>query len=895
MVIQPVAMGKLNADLKCYNQPHPTSTTRVPTFLLLNPTSLVKAGAIEQLLADVSSYNGDIVGICETWFKTNQPDSLFTLPGYTLHRQDRAGRPGGGLCIFVRQSISSFTVTLPSSSSNCGIETMCVHCVFNRTDFIVYLCYHAPRPVYRHDSLINYIISDFDFLYNSYPCAAFLCAGDFNSLNCDFMSLELGLEQVNFSPTHGPNVLDKIFCSFCDIYSSYVVKAAVKTKHLLVICTDANIVDRPPLCNDSPSVKRRIPVYDLREPYVINLRYRINQQLNSLHVGNNALTPLYNDLVSIAREAVYSTIPVKYVTLRRNDPPFMSPLIKSLLRQRYNLRRTGRVRMADLLTVKINALIKQNTSQQLSNVRGLSVKKMWNAVKPCLATVSAKCSNLDPEAFNCFFSSISFNHSQPDDYSHLAKIDSSNLLPPVTVDLQNFNLETVLKFLKNTSPGYDQIPAWFYRLCSVELSTFIANLLNESFNTSSIPNEWRTAVVTPVPKIPKPQSPADYRPISVTPILSRLAESVIVRNYLSPVLHCSLGDQFAFRPTGSTTCALISIVHTVTKMLEKHNYVRCLLIDFSKAFDTVNRSIMLRKLAQLPLPRNIYAWICSFLSSRVQVTKVEGLISGLKSVNLGVVQGSVLGPSLFSVMISDLTPSCDDNEICKYADDVTLLVPELSGCDLATEFTAIQQWSLVNALTINIGKTKELVFRRPNMKHDISPDPIAGILQVSEAKLLGVIFTCNLKFSAHVTSIVSASAKNMFLLRNLKNRGLGIDHLQIIFHALILSRILYCVQVWGGLLTKHDIGSLDKVLLKCYRFLYTKSVLCFTELLTKADLKLFKKMQNTNHCLNHLLPPVNQQAITLRPRGHPYVIPAFSSTLHKRSFVNRILFKFVKC
>ena len=81
-------------------------------------------------------------------------------------------------------------------------------------------------------------------------------------------------------------------------------------------------------------------------------------------------------------------------------------------------------------------------------------------------------------------------------------------------------------------------------------------------------------------------------------------------------------DQFAFKPSGSTTAALVYFTHQLTKMLEQNDYVRCLMIvDFTKAFDTVDHVILLHKLSQLSLPGFVINWICSFLSGRGQQCK----------------------------------------------------------------------------------------------------------------------------------------------------------------------------------------------------------------------------------------------------------------------------------
>jgi len=108
---------------------------------------------------------------------------------------------------------------------------------------------------------------------------------------------------------------------------------------------------------------------------------------------------------------------------------------------------------------------------------------------------------------------------------------------------------------------------------------------------------------------------SDYHPISVTPLLSRVAEKLLVANWLRPAIPSDMiADLFGFRPTGSTDCALIFMMHHVSGMLENCEYVRCLMIDFSRAFDVVNHVILLHKLSKLNLPDYIVNWIVSFLT-----------------------------------------------------------------------------------------------------------------------------------------------------------------------------------------------------------------------------------------------------------------------------------------
>ena len=156
-------------------------------------------------------------------------------------------------------------------------------------------------------------------------------------------------------------------------------------------------------------------------------------------------------------------------------------------------------------------------------------------------------------------------------------------------------------------------------------------------------------------------------------------------------------------------------MHQVTRLLEENNYVRCLLIDFSKAFDKVDHIILVQKLKTLHLPVYVINWICSFLTWRSQQWNVNGHLSKTKSIVLSVVQGSGIGPMLYAVMKSDLQLHAISklNTLFKYADDTTLMVPEHTDVSICDEFEHVIVWASVNKLVLNLLKTKEIVFKRP--------------------------------------------------------------------------------------------------------------------------------------------------------------------------------------
>ena len=118
--------------------------------------------------------------------------------------------------------------------------------------------------------------------------------------------------------------------------------------------------------------------------------------------------------------------------------------------------------------------------------------------------------------------------------------------------------------------------------------------------------------------------------------------------------------------------------------------------------------------------------------------KVGTKISGMKVINLSIVQGSGVGPCLFIILIADLRPAGTTNQLVKYADDATLLVPEIHSNSLKEEFSNVQKWAILNKHTINMSKTKEMVFHRPNPRCLVPPPSLSNIERIKFKKLLGV-------------------------------------------------------------------------------------------------------------------------------------------------------------
>ena len=240
-------------------------------------------------------------------------------------------------------------------------------------------------------------------------------------------------------------------------------------------------------------------------------------------------------------------------------------------------------------------------------------------------------------------------------------------------------------FTSQPRTGLDKLPAWFLRLGAPIFARPICNLFNTSLNKSIVPSQWKQALIKPIPKVKTPSTCSDFRPISITPVLSRVMEKIVVRELIYPAIqipnpHLDFSDQFAFRPTGSTTAAIITILQTITALLLSNSYVLVYALDFSKAFDTVRHQTLLEKFALLDLPDKLYNWLVNYFDGRSHCTQFEDAISMLEEITASIIQGSSLGLAAYIVDASDLKTVHPENKIPKFADDTYLIVGSSHEC-----------------------------------------------------------------------------------------------------------------------------------------------------------------------------------------------------------------------
>ena len=282
----------------------------------------------------------------------------------------------------------------------------------------------------------------------------------------------------------------------------------------------------------------------------------------------------------------------------------------------------------------------------------------------------------------------------------------------------------IVDCLHPTATGLDQLPAWFLRLGAPFICQLITHLINLSLATSTVPIQWKQASIRPVPKVASPESHADFQLVSISSVPSRIMERTVVSRYVYPARPTlSIEDHNAFRPTGSTTAALIHLFHTVTHMLTTNPYVIVLCHDFSKAFDTVRNSTLLEKLAQLDIPDNVYNWMVDFFDGISHCNQYRGQISSLHQSTASVIQESSVVPATAVVNAADLKVITPGNEMDKFADDSYIIIPAVNSNSRLAEIEHADNWAEENNLKVNPAKYKEVVFYDNRRKENAQPPP----------------------------------------------------------------------------------------------------------------------------------------------------------------------------
>ena len=439
-----------------------------------------------------------------------------------------------------------------------------------------------------------------------------------------------------------------------------------------------------------------------------------------------------------------------------------------------------------------------------------------------------------------------------------------------------------------------------YQLISDYISRPLTEIINNVILTNTFPDIWKIALVTPVPKPGNKANPSNYRPISSLPILSKVAEKIItiqMRHYLETNSLIS-PRQYGFRQAHSTQSLLLQLTDKWLKTLDKKTgdrYICLTALDIKKAFDTVHHDTLLCKLANLfnfhPSSAKL---ICSYLSTRQQVVKVNNELSSILPVLSGVPQGSILGPLLFITFINDITTTCS---CYLFADDCIVEQTGSSPNDVITKTNQIlpniSNWYSDNLLKINTGKTSVILISNKSVNtQQLNPVQVQGInaTYTQVMKYLGMYINNSLNWNDHVRltkNKVMPVVWNFAKIRHL----IDLNTARVFYISIIRPLLEYAAPVIHNMSTT-NVNIFEKIQNKCLRIIAQSPPQKSSHILRKqlniptiTDRRNYLYLCEFFKLQNNLSPKLQEDNITNVTHQTAYTL---RSTTHANIFLPRM-------
>ena len=376
---------------------------------------------------------------------------------------------------------------------------------------------------------------------------------------------------------------------------------------------------------------------------------------------------------------------------------------------------------------------------------------------------------------------------------------AQNDAPPITTELEVY--QELKKVCVKKATGPDGISAYCVKNCALSLSCILHKIFQLSAQSATFPSSWKCGEIIPVSKKSIPLVDNDLSPITLTSIISKVYERVMLPKLLSHVKPCLDPLQFAYLQNRSTEDAISTVLHEISQHLDRpSSYARCLFIDFSSAFNTIQPHILLGKLSQYNVPATLQLWVLDFLTNRSQRVRTCLETSEYITINTGAPQGCVLSAFLFIIYTNEMVSNSNDCKIVKYADD-TAIIGKISSCDETAYRETIENaldWCNTCFLNLNVAKTKEMAFDFRKNKPALLPITINGedVEAVEKFTYLGVTFQNDLKWDLHLLSQTKKVNKRFYYVYCLNKLNIDKTIICLFYNSVISSVLTYAITCW---------------------------------------------------------------------------------------------------
>lgn len=854
-------------------------------------------------------------------------DNELKIEDYTLFRVDSYSRRTGGVVCYAHSSISIDIIDSSSDNNIWSLSLRILNGYVRDTFCIVYRGHKSSN-----NDFISFLERTFDFL--STNCKRFHVIGDFNynyddKVACKPLLAKLksfSLSQIVKSPTreqNGTQTLIDWVVTNCKLINCHVIN-------------NNNIADHNFIAIDLFTKLSRNNTIITRFDWSTYSKANLTNHLSAIDWHNFDLIPDVNDKFMFIHESfqlfLSKTLTTKSFTVKSSVKWYTSELndLKCQKIKAKNKWNTCRTDSNWKQYVKLRNLYKNNLRSSECNYLQSQLstnnddpKKLWsilksiysNDSKPCLSSLTFHDGIIHDNQTCADRLNEYFINSIVDISSHIPKINNhfefSVTSCPIPFTFQTVSFEIVKNLIVESKKKYycDNLTGKVLHdaLESPDFLISFTNVLNMSLEHGHVPDFFKHSTITPIQKITNSNRVSDLRPINTLSVCSQILERIVKEQLLShfEANNLFVSQQSGFRKFHSCESSIAYVISEWMDALDRNKIVIAVFLDLKRAFETIDRQLLLNKLALYGCDPTVLSWFGSYLSNRFQQTKFNGTFSTLLPIIFGIPQGSVLSCLLFIIFINDLVNVVKFSQMKLFADDTLVFIE----CDannledaihyLNSDLSKIFEWLCFSKLSLNVSKTKAMIISTKK----VAPVTLANIeingtpIELVESmKYLGVIIDRNLSFQQHHEDILKKLNKKFYVFKRCESK-LTYESKKIFVRSLILSHFNYCSTI-SFLLNDTQLDEFQKVLnrfmrviLKCDNRTHRQDMLdacdwlSVKQLLNLNVLMFFHRLtvfESPDYIFFKLRKATDAHRYPTR-RGDEYILPTYTKAFSQNS------------
>ena len=787
----------------------------------------------------------DIIGLTETWLNdTNADTPILDKYDYNHIHKTRSDddnfcdkERGGGISLFIRKNIV-YKVRDDLSVFTAYLELLMVEIKLNTKSYLIGVTYRVPDTNVR--SFIDEINTILEPLRNTHQL---ILMGDFNicllhennngnmfrnimSSNSLFPTI-LEPTRVATITREGQEVvteslIDNIFVNESVSYNSGIILCDISDHYPVFISIPCKSAI---LNNDTFEVKfRLIDNFRIRKFKSAIVNNSIIMSLRNFQSAKGAFNSFYTTFNQLYDK--YFPIKTKIVTKKSLLKPWVTDIMAEKIKRKHNLSTLAKKGNIDKKTYTDfkNDLTKElriakakyydnEFTKSKGDIRGTwkiinnNTKKKVRSQKVVIMENDVILEHKDvPFRFIDYFSNIPHklvDKITPVDMTAESFLKSRNPSTFFMSPIIGKDIESAIKNLKNCN-GIHTISTLVLKEIIPVIVEPLAHIFNLCSEQGYFPDELKTGCITPIYKKGDHHSIENYRPVCSLSQFSKIFEKIIYNRMIKYIDRFSIltDSQYGFRANKSTESALVDFTNYIYEGLTAKSHIGAIFMDLSKAFDVMSHDVLQNKLEHYGFRGKFLSFLMSFLKNRKYFVCVNGYQSNTVVSNIGVPQGSTLGPLLFLLYINDIINCSTLLKFILFADDTTLLLKyhnfdELNKI-LEIEANKVIDWFSANRLIINPSKTHAMHFS--NRRGDFNLNIKILNTKIDEKEVvtfLGMKIDRNLTWKPHIDHICSKISKAIAILYKIKH-SFPKYILRMIYMSLIYPYINYCNIIWGS-------------------------------------------------------------------------------------------------